>query len=36
MGHAGVVNETSNVYENLLGLRQADSAIVLLIYRGDW
>ncbi len=35
MGHAGVVNETSK-YENILGLRQADSAVVLLIYRGDW
>lgn len=36
MRHAGVVNEPSNVYENVLGLRQADSAVVLLTYRGDW
>ncbi len=30
------MTETPNVYEQILGLRQADSAIVLLTYRGDW
>ena len=30
------MTESSNVYESILDLRQADSAVMLLVYRGDW
>jgi hypothetical protein len=31
-----VMDEASNVYEPILGLRRGGSAVVLLTYRGDW
>jgi hypothetical protein len=30
------MTEASGVYEQILSLRNADSAVVLLTYRGDW
>lgn len=30
------MTDPAHVFEQILGLRQADSATVLLTYRGDW
>lgn len=30
------MTESSNVYESIVDLRQADGAVMLLVYRGDW
>jgi len=29
-------NDTTGVYESILGLRQGGKAIILMTYRGDW
>jgi len=35
-GHYLGMTQSSNTYQSILDLRQADSAVMLLVYRGDW